>query len=479
MRKKISTRLICLILSGIMLTGALTVAAINGSPYETLKNAMFNAMTYDSFRMEGRAILKIDGVIEEYDTISFVISENGSLEIEENRFSLIYNDTRITWAYNDEGTQWYSARIDRWGSFAPWPAITQEERNSAQGQFIELFIDIIVGDLVNNMYMTSNDGVRQISGQITHNQLPELMRLGIQVLIEQSRARYNGDYGTRADFANAHPMDVPIRSLNFERISGEAEVDARGNLLSLEGYVEAEIETVFGDTKRVEVILEMRFLDIGAASIDHPLVAAAELLTADYMEDEFGRRYVTLYFTRNADGTMNRESLTDIWPGNLARERERIEYEAARTERLEQVREAVQENARAHECQHGYYCQRFLTYVMMAEALLEEGFHSAAWDARSATFDMDLSRLCLYTLDYSIKVHEIFGSNADELVRGDGCIDSDYCERIMEYFEQVRILFAAGMDDEAWDLYFEAFDRYISSTQGCEYIFDRFVFMDF
>jgi len=406
MRKTLSTRLICLILSGVLLTGALTVAAINGSPYETLKNAMFTALTYDSFRMEGRAVLKIDGIIEEYDTISFVISENGSLEIEENWFSLIYNDTRISWAYNDEGRQWYSARIDRWGSFAPWPAITQDERNSTQGQFIELFIDIMVGDLVNNIYMTTNGGNRQISGAITHNQLPELVRLGIEALIEQSRARYGGDYGTRVDFTNAHPMDVPIRSLNFEHISAEAEVDTFGNLLSLDVYMKAVVETVFGDSKVVEIILEMNFLDIGAARIEHPLVAAAELLTVDFMEHEFGRRYVTLYFTRNDDGTMNRESLTDIWPGNFARERERLEYEALREERLEWVRAAVQPYVDDHECRHGDYCQQFLAYVMMAEVLSDEGFRNDAWDMRRATFDMDLSRLCLYTLDFSIGVHE-------------------------------------------------------------------------
>ena len=63
MRKKFSARLMCLIISGVMLTGALTVAALNGSPYETLKNAIFNVFSYDNFIMEGEFTLIVNGEI--------------------------------------------------------------------------------------------------------------------------------------------------------------------------------------------------------------------------------------------------------------------------------------------------------------------------------------------------------------------------------------------------------------------------------
>ena len=390
MRKKFSVRLMCLIVSGVMLTGALTVAALNGSPYETLKNAIFNVFSYDNFIMKGEFTLIINGEIEEQDAIRLILTENGSLEIEQNRFTLTYNDLMFGRAYNSSGVQWYSARIDRWGSMSHFPALTYADRNSAQGQFVELFVDIMVGDLKNNMYMTTNDGIRTISGAITHNQLPELVRLGIEMVIEQSRAWYRGDYGTRDDFR--HPMDIPITSLTFDHISGEAKVDSMGNLLFINGNAQATIINVFGDANTFEFDLTMSFSEIGTATIDHPLTAAAILLTPEFIENEFGRRYVTLYFTLNEDGTMNRESLTDIWPGNLSH------------------RDSVVWSASDYFCDDFYACERFNVLLERVAAYVEDGYYEGALDMILEMMDTALEQdfdeefICMFMWDRIINL---------------------------------------------------------------------------
>ena len=381
MRRKISTRLICLIISGVMLTGALTVAAINGSPYETLKNAIFNVLSYDSFVMEGEFTLILNGEIEEIDNVRVVVSENGSLELDDDFLSLTYNDIRFGRAYRGSGAQWYSARVDTWSNSHPFSGITTEDRNSAQGQFIELFVDIMVGDLKNNMYMTTNDGIRTISGAITHNQLPELVRLGIEMVVEQSRSWHGGDYGTRDDFRHSHPMDMPIRSLTFDHIGGEAEVDNMGNLLFINANAKATVVNVFGDINTFEFDITMRFSEIGTAVIDHPFAAATAFLTPEFIEDAFGRSHATLYFTLNEDGSVNRDSLTDIWPGNLS------QFTAEPM------------------CDDYYACERFNVKMDRIDELISSGYYEEALEYALEMFELamdwdgDHEFICMFTID--------------------------------------------------------------------------------
>lgn len=386
-------RLMCLIISGALLSGALTVAALNGSPYETLKNALFNAFAYESFMMQGEFKVMLDGVVEEHDTVNIIVTPNGSLENGDNFFTLTYNNLRINQSYSaGDGTQWYSARIDRWGSNqGPWPTITAEDRNSAQFQFMELFIDILVGDLKNNMYMSTNDGVRRISGSVSHNQLPELVRLGIDMMIEQSRTWHRGYYGTRDDFR--HPMDIPMRSLTFDNISGEAYVDAMGNLLSINANASATIVNVFGDSHLAEISLDIRFSELGSAVLEHSLMEAAALLTPEFIEREFGQRYRTVYFTRAEDGSMNRESLMDAWPGNLSRENALTELVTAEAE---------------HICADYYDCERFDAYFERVNAYVAEGYYREALDLvldmmdlalTPSDLDEDFAVICSYMWD--------------------------------------------------------------------------------
>jgi len=380
LRKKLSTRLICLIISGVLLTGALTVAAINGSPYEMLKNAIFNSFTYDSVRLDGEFTFMINGEVEDHSAISIIFNENGSLELDDNFFSLLYNDVRIFQSYRGSGVQWYSARIDFWGGDSAWPRMSAHDRNSAQGQFIELFIDIMVGDLKNNMYMTTNDGIRHISGQISHNQLPELVRLGIDMIIEQSGGWLG--FGMRND---------PITSFHFDIIRGDAKVDEVGNLLSLNTYAKATMTSVFGETHTFEFIIDINFSDIGTTVIDHPLTAVGTLLTREYIEERFGNSHATLYFTLNEDGTMNYASLTDNWPGNRTPARS---IDPVGTERFD--------------CEDYEACDEIHEILELVNVLVEAGLYDealeivrelldAAWD-----FDEDIRIVCVQMWDQLI-----------------------------------------------------------------------------
>ncbi|MCL2564706.1 MAG: hypothetical protein FWE24_02700 [Defluviitaleaceae bacterium] len=337
MKRNIKTRIICLIVAGVMLTGALTVAAINGSPYETLKNAFFNALAYENFTFESEMTVLFNGEVREHEIMRFVQGTNSFMEYDNsNRFSAGSMSNRFrfnsgsveispTFTAND-GTRWYAARSlhqhenprarNFWGN----TGLTSQERNSAQVRFIELFIDLIVGDLRNNMHMSQSGDVRRVSGTITHSQLPEIVRLGIEMVIEEELrwARRDGREPSREDFANRHPMDIPIQSLTFNSIRGEADIDTAGNLLYLNAGANITTVDIFGDIGMIEMSIVFRYTDIGTSVPENPVPGALELLTRDFFEREFSRRYgLTIYFIRNDDGSINADSITSTWPGSL------------------------------------------------------------------------------------------------------------------------------------------------------------------
>lgn len=327
MRKNIKVRVMCLVVAGIMLTSSLAFAAVIGSPYETLKNAIFDAMFYDNVTIEGQVSVVFNGEVLESERIHMVVGDTGTIEYyyldgsPDGGFSYSGDGIRIGRSYiSDDGTQWYNAWVSNSYSSGPlsmgmFGLMSREERSTARFRFMEILLDLAVGDLKNNMTMSTNDGIRSVSGTVTHNQLPELVRVGLDVLIEENQRWYDGDFGSRADFH--HPMHIPIRNLTFNRIHGNSDIDADGNLLYLSGNVDVTIENVFGDINAIEFIFEVNFSDIGTSHVQNPIPDAAELLTPEFMERRFGTtgHSINVYFTLNDDGSINEESLTTMWPG--------------------------------------------------------------------------------------------------------------------------------------------------------------------
>ena|GEM_PF-789440 len=328
MRKNIKTRVICLVVAAMMLTGSLVFAAVNGSPYEILKDAIFNAMTYNNVTIEGRMALVVNGETYTTERLHMTISETGSIEYSfdqygepTGRFTYISENIRITSdIFTDfDGTKWYSAWVSSWAhtsSSNPFGLVSPQDRNSASFRFMELLLDLVVGDLKNNITMSTSGGVRSVTGTITHSQLPEIVRIGLDVIIEESQAWRGGNFGTREDYRSS--MDVPIRSITFNRIHGDADIDANGNLLHVGVDVNMSIVNVFDEINILEFVLELDFTDIGTSKPESPIPGAVELLTPDFMQQRFGRRDgMTVHFTRNVDGSINVDSVTTTWPGDM------------------------------------------------------------------------------------------------------------------------------------------------------------------
>ena len=201
MKKSVKIRVFSLVIAAVLLGGALTVAAVMGSPYETLKKALLNATTYRNVTVENWANIAINGETYETQKTSSVNGDGATLsyyfENGEPSYSYYSGSLNIYRSYvGEDQTQWYSAyvqspTINSYSNTLPYrigwvPALTPEDLGSAQMRFAELAVDALVGDLKNNFIMDSTNGIRKISATLTEAQIPELAKAGLDVLVEQS-----------------------------------------------------------------------------------------------------------------------------------------------------------------------------------------------------------------------------------------------------------------------------------------------------
>ena len=192
-----SVRLLSLIVALVVLGGAVGYAAIMGSPYDTVKKALLDALYYTNVTIEGEAVISINGMVFEIEKIHNIVDDNGSLS-----YSYGPGGETSVFFYNSEGLN-VNGYADFWGGDTPWYSasiyqrnagysrrtsygmLNVDERDSAQMRFMELLVDVLVGDLKNNVTMSSKDGIRIIQGTLTESQIPELVKAGIDVLVEQ------------------------------------------------------------------------------------------------------------------------------------------------------------------------------------------------------------------------------------------------------------------------------------------------------
>ena len=201
MKRKITVRFACLIVAAVVLGGAVAFAAVAGSPYETLKRAALSSASLGNVTIESEMTVRVDGVVQQLNKSFQIISENANLNYsfdEDGNTSGYYfskNGLRMSGnpAFAEvDGTEWFSAyvtlvsdnRNDYHALFSP------EELNSASMRFAELLVDLVVGDLKNNLTMTTGDGVRTIRGTFTGNQVPEIANAGIDMILEQESRYY-------------------------------------------------------------------------------------------------------------------------------------------------------------------------------------------------------------------------------------------------------------------------------------------------
>ena len=315
MRKSITIRIICLTIAGSVLMGALAVSAINGSPYEVLKNAFFGIVFEENITVEGVFTVHLNGELTMEDRGRDITTENTSLFFDDNGWRFFLYDapgvilrSSVTTV---DGVQWYYAEVThsiRRGGVDFFGLSTPEGRHSNSIRFAELLVDLVVGDLRNNITMSNKEnGIRRVSGTVTENQLPEIVRVFIDMVVEEG-FNHGGLF---------QDIVYPIQSVSIDKIYGTGDVDANGYLLYLNAGIILTIVDGNGNSNILHPSMVMRFSDIGTSSADSPIPGALELFTSDFMRYNFGRPYGSVYFTLTPDRSINPDSVTTTWPGQI------------------------------------------------------------------------------------------------------------------------------------------------------------------
>jgi len=328
MKRKMKARVAALIIAGIMLTGALAVSAVNGSPYETLKNAVINAMLYDNVTMNATIKMSVNGMVIENQRAHIIQTPQARLQLFYDRWTGEPNgDFAFTSQNMDvrrvnlggEGQQWYSANLHagRWWRNQTLSGMTADNANSAMFRFMEVLFDLAIGNLKNNFSMSQSGGIRTVTATFNHSQLPELMRVGLDAVIEANQNSF------AELFVEEMPQEAVaqfyyhrriLESLFFDRIHVRGEIDGNGNLVGIYGNLIVSVTYTDGSVEIMELDISMIFSDIGTSVPFIPIEGAYEILTHDFAQENFGRRYMWLYFLRLEDGSIDFENIQSTFP---------------------------------------------------------------------------------------------------------------------------------------------------------------------
>jgi len=225
MKKSIKVRVICLVLALTILGGALTAAAIMGSPYETLRTAVLDAFVMRNVTVDMNMNIRINGETVHESNLKIIQGDDRALSVESaisggvvisDGFVFVTPNMELTPLWmglneSENGERWYRAQVfDPNHSFRafhgnPFGMLTPEDRNSSEMRFAELLIDLVVGDMRNNISMTSENGVRRIRGSISEHQVPEIVRAGIDMFMERT---HHNTVATRTELLNASGTEM-------------------------------------------------------------------------------------------------------------------------------------------------------------------------------------------------------------------------------------------------------------------------------
>lgn len=198
--KRYLTRPVCLILALVTLAVSMTVAALTGSPYDTLKDAAFNMVKIDNATVTMDMTASIDGIEEESQRMTVAFSKDAMLDQTGNNAS--YRSARYSlYPCNvsngiplEYRLQIYQDGQNDRDTFSPLSELSEYSRSDMYVRLGELCMDLLVGDLKNNIAISNNGDGKTLAMTLTAQQIPELYNALLTVAIAESTSM-SGGYG--------------------------------------------------------------------------------------------------------------------------------------------------------------------------------------------------------------------------------------------------------------------------------------------
>ena len=212
MKRSFFIRMIALAASVALLAGALVVAAVSGSPYETLKKAVLNVGSLTNHSMSMSISATLNGVeFEAEDSYNEYVEGVYSLSRSSSGYVAYKTDVGTINLYDDGTSGSYYTYGDSHLTYvySPFNIFGLQGEDPRYTRLIEMAADMIVGDLKNNISMSETGDMRHISGTLTANQIPELYNAAFDLLMaENSNSYYH--VSTEYDLSTFDPSDMTI-----------------------------------------------------------------------------------------------------------------------------------------------------------------------------------------------------------------------------------------------------------------------------
>ena len=205
-RRRVLT-VLCLVVGMLVLTTSVYANLDDARGYsnykESLKQLAFEADNFEAtaemnMTVDGESVQTVYGEMKKADDdYSFYTKSTGadllSGSNETERYE--YQSGRDRYVFYPENNKYmYRNDVEPVGVIMP----LEDESEKKAVHFMELLADTMVGDLKNNVILTSNEnGIKEYSISVSRNQIPEVVRAGISLMFTASNDSYdNSEYGS-------------------------------------------------------------------------------------------------------------------------------------------------------------------------------------------------------------------------------------------------------------------------------------------
>ena len=228
---------VCLLIGMLVLTTSVYANYDNANGYTSYKAALKHlALETNNVTLDASVAFEIDGKEIMMEQVAQKITPNGkstyskSVEAPDYLYEVYtYEDGKYCIRYFPEENAYYQWE-DNYVSSSMENLIgvdMDDKTTNKLARFMELGVDMLIGDLKNNVVLLSNDdGVREYSIDVATNQMPEIVNAGISLLFSS----VNYDYSER-NFTTYDDWMVTFGNFWTEKMGTEFPEDLyNGNL---------------------------------------------------------------------------------------------------------------------------------------------------------------------------------------------------------------------------------------------------------
>lgn len=184
---------VCLLIGMLVLTTSVYANYDNANGYSSYKAALKHlALETNNVTLDASVSFEIDGKEIMMEQVAQKITPNGkstySKSVESPDYLhevYTYEDGKYSIRYFPEENAYYQWEDNYdYNSVENLIGIDMDDKTTNKlARFIELGVDMLIGDLKNNVVLLSNDnGVREYSIDVATNQMPEIVNAGISLL---------------------------------------------------------------------------------------------------------------------------------------------------------------------------------------------------------------------------------------------------------------------------------------------------------